>query len=98
MNIPQRSAPKVVNSDSGHFHLTANGWIRTDNEPFPKDRVETWKYEMECPALDAKEQVRLTRIWISPDITETQSAALHEHNGEAVPPAHDRHITLDCWA
>jgi hypothetical protein len=48
--------------ERGFYHLTPNGWARRDHQPFPKDRVETWAYEMECPAEDAKERVRLTRM------------------------------------
>jgi hypothetical protein len=44
--------------DSGDFHLTAKGWIRKNTEPFPADRLETWRYEMVQPSGDAKAQVR----------------------------------------
>lgn len=33
-------------SDSGYWHMTREGWLRQDTEPFPSGRIETWKYSM----------------------------------------------------
>ncbi len=87
---------QVLNSESGYFHLTPNGWGRKDDEPAPPDRLETWEYQMERPATDAKEQVTLTRVWISKDVTDAQSVALHVRHGEAVQATLDRNVVLDC--
>ncbi len=43
-------------TDRGYFHLTEHGWMRQDLPPFPANRAETWRYEMERPAEDAKER------------------------------------------
>ncbi len=90
------SASNTTQSDFGYFHLTSNGWIRKDVLPFPSDRLETWRYEEERPAEDAKDRIRLTRIWSAAGVLETQLVALHAHFGEAVVPDQDRHIVLDC--
>lgn len=86
----------ALQCDFGYFHLTGEGWVRKDTQPFPAGRLETWRYEEERPAIDAKERIRLTRIWHDPSATEHQLEALHAHFGEAVCPDADRHITLDC--
>lgn len=82
--------------ERGLFHLTPQGWRRGDNQPFPADRIETWTYEMECPAEDAKEQVCLTRTWICSTATSQVSAALHARFGEPVLPTPERNVTLEC--
>jgi hypothetical protein len=94
MSAQQKSQP--LKCDRGDYHLTAKGWIRKDTEPYPADRLETWRYEMVQPAADAKAQVRLTRIWARADLSETQSTALHARFGEAVLPSPERHVILDC--
>jgi len=78
------------------FHLTPAGWTRKDHAPYPGDRVETWACETEQPSPDAKEHVRLTRLWIAPGANESDCALLHRRFGEAIVPAHDRLITLAC--
>jgi hypothetical protein len=90
------SRPQVSYSENGYFHLTPTGWIRKDGEPPPFDRQETWKYELERPSSDAKDEVTLTRVWISKDVTDAQSVALHSQHGEAVEPTIERNVTLDC--
>jgi hypothetical protein len=88
--------PQVSESESGYFHLTPNGWTRKDNGPPPPDRLETWKYQLERPAPDAKDEVTLTRIWISKDVTDAQSITLHTRHGEAVESTRERNVILDC--
>jgi hypothetical protein len=83
-------------NDAGYFHLTDKGWVRCDNLPYPADRIETWKYEEDRPASDAKEQVRLTRIWCAPHMTEAERGTIRARFGNAVSPNEDRHLILDC--
>lgn len=83
-------------SDFGYFHLTDEGWVRKDAQPFPAGRLETWQYEEERPANDAKDQIRLTRIWHDPSASQSQLESLHAYFGEAICPDTDRHITLNC--
>jgi hypothetical protein len=87
---------QLLESEHGYFHLTPYGWARKDGDPPPPDRLETWKYQLYRPAQDAKDEVTLTRVWISKDVTDAKSVALHAHHGEAVEATHDRNVTLDC--
>lgn len=82
--------------ERGFFHLTPEGWIRQDRQPFPTNRIETWAYEMNCPADDAKEQVCLTRTWASPSMSEQGRAAFHDLHGEPIRPQPMRNIKLQC--
>ena len=90
------SGPPVSHRESGYFHLTQTGWTRKDSEPPPSARLETWRYELDRPAPDAKDEVTLTRIWISKDVTDAQSIALHTQHGEAVESTHERNVILHC--
>ena len=83
---------KFPRSDGGYFHLTPKGWVRKDVAPFPQDRCETWAYEMEWPAEDAKEQVTLTKVWVAPTAT-AASIIMSRQEGIAVKAAQSR---LDC--
>ena len=83
-------------TDSGFFHLTPNGWLRQDHQPFPADRLETWSYNMECLADDAKEQVRLCRVWMSSKVTPQLRDAIHARFGDAQRPTPERNVTLEC--
>jgi len=87
---------QVSERENGYFHLTPNGWTRKDSGAPPADRLETWKYELERPAPDAKDEVTLTRIWISKEVTSAQSVTLHTRHGEAVEATRERNVTLDC--
>jgi hypothetical protein len=99
---PIREKEKIMNtsqvseSESGYFHLTPYGWTRKDGEPPPPDRIETWKYQLLRPARDAKDQVTLTRVWISKDVTDARSVVLHVRHGEAVQATLNRNVVLDC--
>ena len=73
--------------DSGYFHLTPKGWVRKDIAPFPEDRCETWLYEMEWPAEDAKEQVILTKIWVSPNFLPRQLKSFGRNSATPSRPA-----------
>jgi hypothetical protein len=83
-------------SDSGFFHLTPNGWTRQDGEPFPADRIETWRYEMELPADDAKERVCLTRVWRHPGMSPEQCNGLRQHFSPPLRVGLERNVTLEC--
>lgn len=79
--------------DEGYYHLTRHGWVRKDHAPFPNDRIETWAYEMECPAEDAKERVCLRRTWKARHSEACQS--LRGFFGTPVPLTAGRNITLE---
>jgi hypothetical protein len=85
--------PKI---DRGFYHLLADGWLRKDTQPFPADRLETWAYEMEVPAEDAKERVCLTRTWRKPGMSSDGLGAFHACFGEAMYPSPSRNVTLEC--
>jgi hypothetical protein len=85
-----------VKDDQGYFHLTPKGWIRADREPYPRERVETWEYKMEQPADDAKQRVRLTRVWYDSTQCDASRDALRDRFGDAVEPAPDRNVLLAC--
>jgi hypothetical protein len=96
----QREAPLGAHAfqkdDFGYFHLTERGWIRRDALPFPSDRVETWRYEEERPASDAKDRIRLTRIWSDHTVTDYRRNELRIKFGNAIAPTEDRHLVIDC--
>ncbi len=81
-------------TERGFFHLTPKGWVRQDDAPFPDDRCETWRYEMEWPHEDAKELVTLTKVWVSGD--DDAIGDLHSRFGDAVMPNPARNVTLEC--
>ncbi len=83
-------------TDEGYFHLTPHGWVRFDRKPYPSDRVETWKYQMEKPAPDAKARVRLSRLWVLSTADEASRDALRVRYGDAVMPNPDRNVELNC--
>lgn len=90
---PMNNFPKT---DHGYFHLTNDGWTRHDFLPFPSNRIETWHYEMDWPAEDAKERVCLTKIWSLPGADHGTLEALHARYGEPLPPTRERNVTLEC--
>jgi hypothetical protein len=83
-------------SESGYFHLTQKGWVRQDRPPFPQDRCETWLYEMEWPEEDAKEQVTLTKVWVSDSSDSAANDKLRTQFGDAILPTPDRNVKLQC--
>ena len=94
MAMAQPMTKAFPKADSGYFHLTEDGWVRKDDHPFPDNRLETWRYEMECGSDADKENVHLTRIWsgTAPD----RANRLRQRYGEAIAPSHERHIIVDC--
>ena len=83
-------------SDKGYYHLTPKGWLRQDSLPYPDSRIETWLYEMECPAEDAKDQVCLTRVWFNPGWSARARDALRMQFGEPLMATPERNVTLEC--
>ena len=83
-------------TDKGYFHLTPHGWVRQDNPAYPDDRVETWLYELECPAEDAKDRVYLSRVWLSPCTTEYARNELRARFGQPMMATPERNVTLEC--
>ena len=81
--------------DEGFYHLTKHGWVRKDHVPFPSDRIETWAYEMECLAEDAKERVCLRRTWKAQDAETQERQSLRGFFGTPVPLTAERNITLE---
>ena len=82
--------------EHGFFHLLADWWTRKDTQPFPADRLETWAYEREIPAEDAKERVCLTRTWKRPGMSTDGLNAFHAVLGEALYPTPARNVTFEC--
>lgn len=82
--------------ERGFYHLLPDGWRRRDNEPFPPLRLETWAYEREQPAEDAKERVTLVRTWKKPGMPSDKLDAMHSWFGEPVHPTVCRNVTLEC--
>ena len=83
-------------TEKGYFHLTPNGWVRKDIAPFPPDRCETWRYEMEWPAEDAKERITLAKVWISPASSNSENNALRARFESPISPTPERNVTLEC--
>jgi len=83
-------------TERGFFHLSSDGWHRKDQMPFPDDRLETWAFEMEQPAEDAKERINLTRTWKRPGMSREGLEAFHACFGEPMLPTESRNVTLKC--
>jgi hypothetical protein len=66
----------AADRSEGYYHLTPEGWRRQDQEPFPENRVETWRYEMEQPSQWSKEYERWSCVWASPDHSRQDRDAL----------------------
>lgn len=82
-------------SDRGFYHLTRHGWVRKDYAPFPDDRIETWSYDMECLADDAKERVCLRRTWKARGWDQQECQNLRTRFGPPIPVTAERNITLE---
>lgn len=82
--------------ECGAFHLTPKGWVRKDHAPFPEDRLESWCFEWEQPAEDAKEQVCFTRNWVRAGASETLRDTLRTCFGLPLRPSPERNVTMEC--
>lgn len=91
--MAQSGFPK---SEEGFYHLTPAGWQRKDHLPFPADRLETWRFQSETLAEDAKEMVHLTRLWTSHASTPEQRDQLRARFGNPVRATPELHLTIDC--
>ena len=58
-------------------HLTPSGWQRSDDPPFPEDRVETLLCEVNAPEEEGAEHSAITPLWVSPKLTRSERDALH---------------------
>lgn len=83
-------------AECGMFHLTPAGWTRKDRAPFPDDRLESWYFEREQPAEDAKERVCFMRRWVHHDASQTTRDALHARFGMPYKPDPTRNLILEC--
>ena len=81
--------------ESGVMHLTPAGWVRKDHAPFPKDRLESWTFDREQPADDAKESICMTRFWLHQG-AEADRAALSARFGLPFQATPLCNITLGC--
>ncbi len=95
MNFTPTPTPRY-NAEEGFYHLTPEGWLRTDAEHCPNDRIETWKFESETPSPTAKTNIHLTRVWVSPATDRKARMALHFRFGEPIEADVDRNIVLGC--
>jgi len=86
----------TIAHDDGYFHLGPRGWSRKDATPFPWDRIETWRYEMDQPSPAAKQQIHLTRVWVQRTVPESERQSLHARFGEAVAPETGKSILVQC--
>ena len=93
MTLAARAYPVA---DEGFYHLTTTGWQRKDHRPFPAGRIETWRFESEKPANEVKEQVHLTRLWASTDLTPQQRDLFRVRFGYPVRAARGVHLIIDC--
>jgi hypothetical protein len=72
----------AYDSDQGYFHLTRVGWVREDDEPFPKDRVvETWRYSMHQASGWSREHKSLGCEWADPMVSRSDRDALRQKFG-----------------
>jgi hypothetical protein len=69
------------------YHLTPKGWICTysqylghvdQDDPIPKDRVESWTRTMEQASGWSREHVSWTRTWASKKVPAVKRRALRE--------------------
>jgi hypothetical protein len=47
----------------GFYHLTPDGWRRADQEPFPRERFETWSLVVCQVPGELKEYRNLRCVW-----------------------------------
>jgi hypothetical protein len=71
----------AYDSDEGFFHLTADGWVRKDEEPFPEARIETWRYRMHQSSGWSDEKRQLHCKWADPKLSRADRDALRKKFG-----------------
>ena len=68
-------------SNEGAFHLTPAGWLRVDDEPFPADRIETWRYSMHQASGWSREHRSLYCEWGDQAIAREERDTLRKKYG-----------------
>ena len=71
----------AYDSDEGAFHLTPAGWLRVDDEPFPADRIETWRYSMHKASGWSREHRSLYCEWADHAIAREERDTLRKKYG-----------------
>ena len=89
-NVKVRFA-MAYDSDEGAFHLTPAGWLRVDEEPFPADRIETWRYSMYQALGWSREHKSLYCEWVDPAIAREERDLLRKKYGwpDGLAPSRD---------
>jgi hypothetical protein len=71
----------AYDSDERCFHLTPQGWVREDNEPYPADRIETWHYSMSQASGWSRERRSLSCEWATPTLTRAERDKIRKKFG-----------------
>jgi hypothetical protein len=71
----------TYDSDDGFFHLTLEGWVRKDDEPFSEGRVETWRYSMLQSSGWSEVRRRLHCRWVDPNRSRVDRDAIRKRFG-----------------
>ena len=56
--------------DAGFYHLLPRGWVRQDKEPFPNDRIETWRFTMHQSWVTQPEYYDFRCVWADDKVSE----------------------------
>jgi hypothetical protein len=86
--------PMSYDSDEGYFHLTSNGWVRKDEEPFPPDRIETWEYSSSQASGWSREYQSVHCVWANADVSRSDRDALRKKFGNAAHLTASRDNTI----
>lgn len=78
-------------SDEGYFHLTRQGWVRKDGEPYPNDRIETWHYSMHQSSGWSAEKRNLSCSWADSKLGRPERDGLRNQFGWPYGLGRDRH-------
>ncbi|MGD0288487.1 MAG: hypothetical protein ABSC63_02370 [Candidatus Binataceae bacterium] len=75
-------------SSDDFYHLTPDGWLTKNEEPFPRDRVETWERRMRQSSGWSREDVWWQCVWVEPNT----DRAIRDKLREKYPVPANRHI------
>ena len=67
--------------DAGFYHLRPGGWVRQDNEPFPNDRIETWRFTMHQSWVTQPEYYDFKCLWADDRVSETKRNEIRDAIG-----------------